>query len=408
MPFEDDFSRHVDQVKARLPHIRGEEATKQALVVPLLSVLGYDVYDPREVAPEYIADFAKKKSNGQMEKIDYVVRINGEPAIFVECKAADVGLDGHDAQLARYFNSTPSVRVAILTNGVRLQVFTDLQQRNIMDEKPWMDFDLRNAKQAEVDALKRFRKTDFSPDQVIGLAEEMLYYNVLVGFMSSQLRDPGEPFVRFVAGEMPGKPRVDKKLVDRLTPILRKAIHASIVDHVARSFSREPEVEAFAPSAAPAAALSTPPSGSALAAAGGQTLAESQAREGVVTTAEELEAWNLVCKIVREKHPDGALSFRDAKAYFTIMQKNLRKWFMRLGVEKQPYWVSFRHIKPEEGRNLCPGVEVGDGASVGDCRVMVKTVADIVKLKALVLAAYEAEAARVVVEMEADDGAALN
>ena len=136
MAFEDDILKHVDQIKNRIPHIRGEEATKQALVIPFLQVLGFDVYDPREVQPEYIADFAKKKSNGQMEKIDYAIRINGEPAIFIECKPVDAGLDDYDTQLARYFNSTPSVRVAILTNGARFKVFTDLQQPNLMDEKP--------------------------------------------------------------------------------------------------------------------------------------------------------------------------------------------------------------------------------------------------------------------------------
>ncbi len=83
MAFEDDVARHADQIKGRLPHIRGEEATKQALVVPLFQVLGYDVWDPREVQPEYGADFKKKGSPGQAEKVDYALKINGEPAIFV-------------------------------------------------------------------------------------------------------------------------------------------------------------------------------------------------------------------------------------------------------------------------------------------------------------------------------------
>ena len=65
-----------------------------------------------------------------MEKVDYALKINGEPVVFVECKAADVALDTHDGQLARYFNTTPSVRVGILTNGVRIKVFTYLQQPN--------------------------------------------------------------------------------------------------------------------------------------------------------------------------------------------------------------------------------------------------------------------------------------
>lgn len=243
MAFDDDFAHHVDQIKLRLPHISGEEATKQSLVVPLFQMLGYDVWNPLEVQPEYGADFSKSVKKGQLEKVDYALKINNEPVIFVECKTANIALDAHDGQLSRYFNATPSVRVGILTNGIRIKVFTDLQQPNIMDDKPWMDFDLRTAKQAEIDALKKFRKTEFAADQVVGLAEEMLYYNVLVPFIASQLVDPSDKLVRLVAEEIPSIKRIDKKVIDRLTPILRKAIQSAILDHVARSFNAPIPIE---------------------------------------------------------------------------------------------------------------------------------------------------------------------
>ncbi len=380
MAFEDDIQRHVEQLKSRLPHVHGEEATKQALVVPFLQVLGYDVYDPREVQPEYIADFAEKKTRGQLEKIDYAVRVSGEPAIFVECKAADVELENHEAQLARYFNATPTVRVAVLTNGLRYKVFTDLQQQNLMDEKPWMDFDLRTIKPAEIDALKRFRKTDFAADQVVSLAERMTYYNVLVNFVSAQLRDPSEAFVRFVAGEIPTIGRVTAKVVERISPILREAIQAAIVDHVAKSFNREPE---------PA----PPPQNTPVVDAQSQ-----DSRDGIVTTAEELEGWALITKIVKEVYPDAVVAYRDSKSYFTVIQKNIRKWFVRLGVEKPPFWVAFRHVKLEDVKKLCPHADAADGGQHGDSKVMIRSVVDLGKLKPLILASYAAEAARLSVD----------
>jgi predicted type IV restriction endonuclease len=75
MAFEEDLARHVDQIKVRLPHIRGEEATKHSLVVPLFQVLGYDVWNPLEVQPEYGADFNKAPKKGQVEKVDYALKI---------------------------------------------------------------------------------------------------------------------------------------------------------------------------------------------------------------------------------------------------------------------------------------------------------------------------------------------
>lgn len=386
MVFEDEFANHINQVKVRLPHIHGEEATKQSLVVPLFHVLGYDVWNPLEVQPEYGADFNKGPKKGQVEKVDYALKINGEPVVFVECKAADQALDTHDGQLARYFNATPSVRVGILTNGVRIKVFTDLQQPNVMDEKPWMDFDIRSAKLAEIDALKKFRKTEFTADQIVGLAEEMVYYNVLVPFMASQLRDPGEKLVRLVAEEIPSIKRIDKKVVDRLTPILRKAIQSAILDHVARSFGAPVHSEA------PAAATAQPqPEVGAEA----SVPAGDGSREGVVTTPEELEVYGIVSKIVKEKFPDAVVQYRDAKSYFTILQKNLRKWFVRIGIEKAPYWIAFRHIQPEEARALCPGFNMVAGGQRGDTEVAIKRVADISMLTPLILASYEAELGRV-------------
>ncbi len=44
-----------------------EEATKHALVLPFIQALGYDVFNPMEVVPEYTADFGLK----QGEKVDY-------------------------------------------------------------------------------------------------------------------------------------------------------------------------------------------------------------------------------------------------------------------------------------------------------------------------------------------------
>jgi hypothetical protein len=204
--------------------------------------------------------------------------------------------------------------------------------------------------------------------------------------------------------------RIDKKIVDRLTPILRKAIQSAILDHVARSFSHQhpepaaaPPPAAPPPAAAPAVALLPAASGDA-ATTGAVITAAPEVRDRVSTTPEELDVYSQVAKIVRESHPDAQVLYRDAKTYFTIMQKNLRKWFIRLGIEKQPFWIAFRHVKVDAARSLCPGVDVTDGGGLGDSKIAIKSTGDIAKLKPIILASYEAEAARIadVSEMIAD------
>jgi predicted type IV restriction endonuclease len=381
MAFQDDLARHIEQIRPRISHCNSEQAAKQALVTPLLQVLGFDVYDPREVRPEYIADFATKKQ-GQFEKVDYALCRDSQPIVFIECKPVGAELADHDGQLSRYFNATPSVRVALITDGVRLRAFTDLRTPNVMDIQPWLAIDLMSLKAAEIDALKRFRKGDFSADDIMSLAEEMVFYNSMVEFLTRQLREPDESFVRFVAGEMPSAGRVTGRLVERLSPILRKAIQASIVDHVARSFQSPPPPP---PSEAPppvVAAQATPGD-----AAGG--------RDGVVTTAEEREAFEMIAQWIGEVAPDARVAFRDSKSYFTLHQDNVRKWFLRAGIERAPKWISLRHIGIEEARRLAPGFEVVDGGGLGDCRLMIGGNADLPKARAAIIAAYRAEAARV-------------
>lgn len=90
-----------------------EEATKNALIMPMLKTLGYDVFDPSIVIPEFTADFGVKKG----EKVDYAIRIGGEIQILVECKPVHSDLASvHASQLYRYYSVTKA-RFGILTNG---------------------------------------------------------------------------------------------------------------------------------------------------------------------------------------------------------------------------------------------------------------------------------------------------
>jgi hypothetical protein len=384
MAFQDDLAAHVERIRVRIPHVQGEESTKQALVVPLLQVLGYDVFDPREVRPEYVADFAVKKA-GQFEKIDYAIYINEAPAIFVECKPVGAPLADHSGQLARYFNATPSVRVGMITDGARVRVFTDLQKPNIMDSQPWLDIDLLAIKPAELEALRRFRKTDFSSNDITALAEEMVYYNNMLAFIGTQLREPSESFVRYVAGEVMAGARITIKVVERLTPILRKAIQSAVVENVARSFDRPTEVP-------PVEVEASQPQGAVSLDTGA---VETLSKPNVVTTAEELESFGLISRWINEIYPKSKVSYRDSKSYFTIHQDNLRKWFVRLLLDRKPMFIALRHIKPDEAKRLAPGVDIGDGAAFGDSRLTLSTLADLQKARAAVIAAYEREASRV-------------
>jgi hypothetical protein len=113
-----------------------------------------------------------------------------------------------------------------------------------------------------------------------------------------------------------------------------------------------------------------------------------------VTTAEELEAYKTIAGWVRETSVSAPIGYRDSKTYFTVHQDNIRKWFVRLGLEEKPMWVALRHIKADEAKKLAPGMDVAENARFGDSRILLSSLADLPKLRTAVLAAYEREALR--------------
>lgn len=137
--FMSRIAAHVEHVKKVAQHCTGEETTKQALILPLLDILGFHPYDPTRVRAEFASDFPGVKAS---ERVDYALFCDGHPVMFIEAKAHSEKLNNHCPQLARYFNATPSVTMAVITNGQEWRFFTDLVEKNIMDEKPFLKIDL--------------------------------------------------------------------------------------------------------------------------------------------------------------------------------------------------------------------------------------------------------------------------
>jgi hypothetical protein len=128
------LAEKIQQLKDR---IETEESTKPAFVLPFINALGYDTFNPLEVVPEYVADLGIKKG----EKVDYAIMQEGEPILIIECKHWKEKLSVHGSQLFRYFHVSKT-RFALLTNGIHYQFFTDLDEKNKMDERPFLEFDI--------------------------------------------------------------------------------------------------------------------------------------------------------------------------------------------------------------------------------------------------------------------------
>ncbi|WP_427071081.1 type I restriction endonuclease [Lysinibacillus fusiformis] len=176
--------------------IKNEESTKQFLVLPLLKGLGYDTYSPQEVTPEFTADFHKKN-----EKVDYAISINGQPRIFIEAKSINMKINKSAPQLSRYFSTFPSVKLGILTNGIEYHFFTDLNNSNIMDSKPFFIFNIINHNEEDFENLIKFSKNLYDQETVKILAESLIYFQSFKSVIKEIFESPNDDFIKFVIKE---------------------------------------------------------------------------------------------------------------------------------------------------------------------------------------------------------------
>ena len=243
MDFIGNIKKLAEKALSQKDLLDTEEATKTALIMPFIQELGYNVFDPQEVRPEYTADIGTKKG----EKVDYAIFRDDSPAILFECKALGVALDSsHRNQLFRYFSAIAKVRFGVLTNGLMYQFYTDLDHKNRMDEKPFLEFDLSNIQGPLVEELQKFTKANFNADTIISRAEELKYTREIKHLLAEEYNAPTKEFVRFCMDRVHGGSKT-KKRVEQFTSFVKRAFREFVYEHSAPADTAESNNESVAP-----------------------------------------------------------------------------------------------------------------------------------------------------------------
>lgn len=274
-----------------------EEATKTGLIMPFMQALGYNVFNPSEVVPEFNAELQGTKKG---DKIDYVIQIDKQPVMLIECKWCGSELDlSQESQLMRYFHALPA-RIAILTNGVTYRFYTDLDERNKMDAKPFFQFNVLCLNDAIVRELKKFARTSFNLEQIMPVAEELKYTGEMKRYLFDQLNQPEEAFVRHLAKHV-YEGSLTKPVLEKFTDITKKAFSQFVSERVSDRLTSALEEEK----------ASQGPQKS-------EELPEEE-KTKVVTTQDELDAYFIVKAILRQKVAAPRIAFRDAQTYSSVL-----------------------------------------------------------------------------------------
>jgi len=337
MEFEEKLASLAAKIRQQKAAIQTEEATKTAFVMPFIqSVLGYDVFDPLEVVPEFICDVGTKKG----EKIDYAIFKDGQVQILIESKKVGEPLNiNHASQLFRYFHVT-TARISILTNGQVYRFFTDLEAANKMDDKPFLEFDMLDIDDHVVPELQKLTKSAFDVESIISAAGELKYVGQIKRELQAQFQQPDEDFVRFFASRV-YEGTITQKVREQFAQLTRKATVQFLSDQVNDRLKSAITGSAHPVIVSQVVAADVTP--------GSESQVDVVEKDLVVTTADEIEGFNVVKAIIRSVVDVKRITARDTQSYFGILlDDNNRKPIARLHFNRtQKYIGTFDEAKKE-------------------------------------------------------------
>lgn len=317
MDFIDQIKAISQQIEKLKTQIQNEQATKTAFIMPFIQALGYNVFNPIEVAPEFTADVPGVKG----EKVDYAIIKDDKPIILMECKSCNESLGNpkHSSQLHRYFHVTDA-KFSILTNGIIYRFYTDIEKSNVMDDKPFFEFNMLNFSDLDINELKRFSKSTFDINELSDVAQNLLYTKEIKRIMAEQLNEPSSDFVKFFASQVYSG-RMIPTVVDKFTEITKRSLKDFVNERITDRLK---------------SAIDLPETSTEMGTSEDANNSESEAdklskQEQIVTTQEELEAFYLIKSILRESVDIERIRYKDTVNYFGInLDGNVKKTICRL------------------------------------------------------------------------------
>jgi hypothetical protein len=328
MDFIDELKQFCRRVETLKDSITTEEATKTSIVMPFFQLLGYDVFNPQEFLPEFTADVGIKKG----EKVDYAILKDGKPIILIEAKWCGDNLDKYDSQLYRYFGTTEA-KISILTNGIVYKFFSDVDEQNKMDKKPFLEFNILDLKESYIPELKKFHKDNFEVGMILNTASDLKYSTDIKQFISQQIKNPSDDFIKYILGEVYSRKKT-QGTIDKFREVVKKSLNQFMTefvnDRITTMLNAQEETES-----------------SNTELVKNEDDIQKKDEERIITTEEELEGYFIIKQLLMNFVPKEKISHKDTGSYFGIIfDNNIRKWICRLNLDSNKKYI----IIPNENK----------------------------------------------------------
>jgi hypothetical protein len=347
---------YVNRVKELAEHVKGnEQATKQSLIGPLFTLLGYDLTDPRQCVPEYKVDFGKERST---KPIDWAFLQHGKPIFFVEAKEAGKKLSGYDEQLADYFAKSTEAKLGILTNGIQWRFFTDLVNANVMDKEPFVKWDLLTDDQPPTDFLTVLQRAEYNPGLLATYAKRTREKNLLIGELA-KLLEPSNEFTKLAIANIETR-NLTAAVVESWKPVVANAI-----SEWARQRALSSVIDSQSTKAAPPQVEET--------------------GSKIETTQEELDCFAMIQRLLGADRP---IAYEDTASYFKIHLTERRTWVMcrvYAGRKRPAVWVP---LPTERVSSMAAPLQVTSPQAGWSC-ITLDSVGDVERLGEVLRAAWD-------------------
>lgn len=314
MEFIEKLNELKDRAETLKDNLKTEEATKNALVMPFINALGYDVFNPLEVVPEFIPEKGFKKD----EKVDYAILLNNKPTILIECKRVDnekLDIKKYGAQLFKYFTASKA-KFIIFTNGIVYKFFSDVEETNILDKEPFFVFNLLNFKPNQIKTIEAFCKENFDIDKAFSSAGDLKYIRAFEEVIEGEYRTPSDDFVKYLLDKSNIYDGIKtSKVIEKhkKTAIEAFNLFMSKVMKTSLDFSITQKDED-----------------------------KNDNKNEIVTTIEELEGYAIIKALLNGVIDVSRVTYRDTINYFNILlDDNIRKTLCRLYFNRSQKYIAF-------------------------------------------------------------------
>lgn len=376
---KDSIQDYIKRVQDLAEHVRGnEQATKQSLIGPLFTLLGYDLTDPRQCVPEYKVDFGKERS---VKPIDWAFFQGGKPTFFVEAKEVGRKLAHYDEQLADYFAKAPEVKLGILTNGIQWRFYTDLTNQNVMDKEPFVKWDVLGDEPPPIEFLAVLQRSEYNTSLLRTYAQRTYQHNLLLGELN-RLLEPAPEFTKLAVANIETR-NLTAAVVESWKPVLASAINEwakqRALNSVVASAQRRPEPAPEVPAA--------------------EAKEPRASKAKIETTPEELAAFATIQGLLGKERP---IAYEDTASYFKIHLPERRfSTVCRFSFRKKGVLVLVVPVAPDRVTALAqvPSAPIG---KEGWASVTLDSAADLPRIAEVLRAAWDVQKSG---KAQADDGA---